>query len=696
MSLIHPAFDLFVRDFSPGFQETPDSDALPLGATPEARNAMFTHVDVQADGGRRATFRRRTGARLINPTAMSAAKAVETLIEFQRDNAVAQVLAVCDTNLYQWDGSTTFTLLSAAAFTAGRSVQACQHKNLAFLMDGAATKLWDGTTLGDPGLTTPAAPTLATAAGPGVTGDYDGYVTWVNDSRVIESSPSDPSAVVTFANQQRQWSRPASPPSGATHWRVYCRKSNEREYYQTGTDQTVATATYTESIADSARTQPGPTVSSNDPPPAFEGMVVWNGHGIAWARNASEVWVSKQNYLESWHPSHRIALKRNQKVRSVALVGDTCLLETDTQTFQLEGDKFPFRLKNVHTQWGNVSAQGAQEVDGRLYAFDQERGPYVTDGVNFAPLGDATIRATLNTLNVSESGNIRCAHYRPGNLVLWAFATGTQTRRRTILAYHTRLRSWLPPITGLEFGSLCTVTLSDNTIGLFLGDYWGRVFQFFSGDVDGVPSGTDHTKPITAATSSTVTCGAATFATSGNGLAGLPVGILSPSGAWQIRRIQSNTATVLTLDTTNDPVLPTVPASDGTWTAVVGLIEFYWWTPWVTCDAPHVQKRGGFLLVQAGASNVTNGLDVQVRVNGSAAIEESFSLTFPTTGGLWGVSTWGIDQWGGGAVKNVRRRRLARAFRAIQFRFSNYYPDQPFEVTGYGVGADPLPRRRGI
>lgn len=702
MSFSRPAYDVFNRDFSAGYLDSPQNDQLPLSATPDARNAMLINAQVGQStalsiGSRQASMRRRKGARLINPSAMASATPVESLLNYERDNAAAIMLAVCNGGLFSWDGATTYTAIAGAGvgtFTTGRPVQACFHKNLAFLMDGDRTKLYDGTTFGDPGLSTPIAPGLAVAAGPGVTGDYDGYITWVNSGRVIESSPGAIAATVTFANQKRQWTQPAGAPASATHWRVYCRKSTERQYYQTGVDQLVATATYTESIADGARTQPGPDQSSNDAPPAFEGMVNWNGYGIAWQRNASEVWVSKLNFLESWNPNWVIALKRNQKVRSVALVGEDVIIQTETQTFTLEGDKFPFRLKNLHTQFGNASAQSWQEIDGVVFAFDKKRGPYQTDTVNFVSIADNKIKTFLSTLNVSEVGNIRSVHYQADNLVLWSVSVGTYTRRRYILAYNYRLRAWLPPMNGLEFASFVEFTKSDNTVALFMGDYWGRVYQFLDTERDGVPSGTDHTKPITAATSSVITCGAAAFYTTGDGLAGIPVGILSPTGAWQIRRIQSNTGTVLTLDTINDPVLATVPAAGGTWTAVVGLIEYYWWTPWMDMNTPQVQKRGGYLLVQGGSSNATNGLDVALRFNGISSVQTTKNISFPNTGGVWGVSQWGSATWGGGAVKKVKRKRIGRAFYAIQIRFSNYYPDQPFEISGYGVGADPLPRRR--
>lgn len=699
MSFKRPTFDVFVRDFSYGFKDTPENDTLPLGASPDAKNAVLVHIGKGVE--RKAVFRRRPGASLINPTAMAAATPVETLIEFTRDNATAQLLAICNQGLFEWDGASAFASISAGVFTLGVPVQACLHKNLAFLMDGDRTKIFNGTTLADPGLTTPGATTLTVGSATGVTGDYEGYVVWVNSTRVIQSSPGVMSGVVTFTDDKRTWARPSSPPANATHWRVFCRRvdTNEREYYQTGDDQVVATASYTEAVADDDRRIPGPKVSENDPLPALQGMVVWKGYGIGWRKDASTFLVTKRDFLESFDPQNEFSIKRNQKVRSAAVVGEECLVQTDTQTFRLVGETFPFIAKNLHTKFGNVSPNAAQEANNRLFCWDKKRGPYWTDGISFESIVDGEIQTIIETANLERLAEIRSFQFADLNIVGWAFATGTGTRRRTIVAYNYTTNTWLPPITGLEFASFATFTKSDNTTGLFLGDYWGRVYEFFAAtERDGVPTGTTHTATVTAATSSTLTCAAAAFYTTGEGLAGIPVGVLGPSGSWQIRRVQSNTGTVLTLDTTNDPVLGTVPdPASGTWTAVVGLIEFYWWFPWVDNGMPHVKKRGGYLVVQAaasGSSTSTAALTVRVRMNHRLAVATTKSLRFNNTGLVWGIGRWGVDRWGGAGAKDVRKARVGRSYYALQIGVENFYPEQAFTVTGFGLGADPLPGRR--
>jgi hypothetical protein len=67
--------------------------------------------------------------------------------------------------------------------------------------------------------------------GPGVTGTYEGVrAVWYDSTHDHESSPSALSAQVVFANQTRNWAKPAGAP-GANYdkWRVYCRSVDLNE-----------------------------------------------------------------------------------------------------------------------------------------------------------------------------------------------------------------------------------------------------------------------------------------------------------------------------------------------------------------------------------------------------------------------------------------------------------------------------------
>lgn len=84
---------------------------------------------------------------------------------------------------------------------------------------------------------------------------------------------------------------------------------------------------------------------------------------------------------------------------------------------------------------------------------------------------------------------------------------------------------------------------------VWFGDAWGFVKKFsITATNDGVGSGADTRRgTVTSATVNTLTMATAAFYTTGSGLQGVFVHILSGTGAGQIRRITSNTGTQLTV-----------------------------------------------------------------------------------------------------------------------------------------------------
>jgi hypothetical protein len=46
-----------------------------------------------------------------------------------------------------------------------------------------------------------------------------------------------------------------------------------------------------------------------------------------------------------------------------------------------------------------------------------------------------------------------------------------------LIGWHTELDTWLPPITGLEYAALATVIDTSGQSQLYVGDYWGRLFN---------------------------------------------------------------------------------------------------------------------------------------------------------------------------------------------------------------------------
>lgn len=699
MSEIQPDVVMAAQDFSAGYLDTPQPDTLPPGATPDAKNAVFIRVETQDQT--RVTMRRRKGCFLTNPTAISAAKSIDGLWEFTRESGVGELIALCNGALYKWDGATVYTALTnGGGFTAGVTARAFKYKNNLHVADGTVMKRYDGTACFAVGFAAPtAAPALAVAAGPGVTGTYEGFAVWVDSTTTHPSSPSAISAAVVFANQSRQWTKPAgAPPANVTHWRVYCRRTdtNELNYFQTGVDQLVAAATYTEIISDTARREIGPLDQSNDVPPVFAILEEFNGYRLGVKSNSSDLYISKQGDAESQHPKDVFPVGGRgdtKAVFSIRKFGEEVFLRKPTMAYRLSGDRVPFQIKGVDSSMGGVSQTSGQEIDGLWYDWDAQRGPYVTDMNSvWEPIADNRISTAVASVNKLYLSKIESAHYSTINVILWAVPT-TASRKRTILAFNYRLKRWLPPITGFEFTTLASFTTAAGELGLYFGDEWGRVYELFNGETDGVPSGTTSAT-ITAATAGTITVATAAFYLTGSGLAGMPVAVKSPAGAWQWVRAQSNTATVITLDVTNGPALSPVPdPASGTWTVVVGGIEWYWYTPRNTGGTRRIEKRGRLIYIEGASTSASHALEVSVRYNRSLGYGTAFTLAFPATGLVWGTGIWGVDTWGAGGESAMRKRRMTRSFFDAQLRFQNYYPGQPFELASYAMTADLLPRR---
>jgi hypothetical protein len=251
--------------------------------------------------------------------------------------------------------------------------------------------------------------------------------------------------------------------------------------------------------------------------------------------------------------------------------------------------------------------------------------------VNWQSLVDGWITQLFARVNRSALGDIRAVYDETSHVIKWAVAVSGSTRKRMLFKFHVGLQTWLPPDTGLEYGSLCTFTTNAGELGVYVGDCWGRVFQMGAGDRDGVhatSSGVTAVGPIavTSATANTVTCAGAAFPTTGAGLTGLTVAVVSSTGEWQWRRIQSNTGTAITLDTTFDTAWTTIP--DTSYNVVVGGIRWYHATPWLDFGISELEKRWRHFFLQGSVQQREQRLR-QRALQRRRRDDRQFQLLFP-------------------------------------------------------------------
>jgi hypothetical protein len=698
MTLIAPDLDVLMESFHAGYLDSPDPTTLPIGATPDARNELFVRVLAPEDGGPIAKLRKREGTTLLNATALAAGRSVDGLAAWPRETGPEELLAVCNGILERWNGFDDFVAITGGGvFTPGARVHTLPFKNNLLVMDGHANRRYDGARCWEVGTDKPTtAPGLTAGIAPGVTGTYQGYVVWYDSVMDHEGSPSDATTEVVFTNQQRVWAKPSgAPETNYDFWRIYVRRTDTSEvsYFRVAT-VAIAAATHAEAVSDAARRDLGPTDNANDRPPAFAFAEEFKGYRIGVTLDSSDIWISKQFDFESQHPKDRFPVggKGDTKpVRSVRKYGTECLIRKPTKTYYLTGDRVPFKIDPIDNSLGGVAQKSGIDVDGWWYDWDEVRGPYRTNTVQWVPIADNRTARIVATVNRQALTAIECEHDKTRNLIIWKVPVGGSTRCRLLLKYHYTLQRWLAPDTGFEYTALAQFTTQAGEYGVYVGDEWGRVYQLYRGEVDGVPSGTIEAT-ITGATSSTVTAAAAAYYTTGNGLAGMPALVVDPSGNEQWVRIASNTGTVLTLDVVNGPALGPVPVAG--WTVIVGAIDWYHWTSWLTGGTTLIAKSAGWFYLRGGTNSAAHAIAIRLRINRQSTTLRTYSFTFEPQGGVWGSGLWGAATWGESATPSERKHRMPRSFFSAQFRFSNYYPNQPVEIDGFRLTADWLRRRQ--
>lgn len=710
MSFQQPDFSLGARDFSRGWMDTPERDTMHPGATPDARNAWLRSIEADAEG-RRATMAKRLGARLIALATMSAGKKVDGAWEFVREAATQALIVCCDGAWYRFDDINAFNAISSATgYTAGNPARVVLFKNQALLHDGAKMQLYDGTTVRAVGFSKPTGVfALGVAAGPGVTGTYTARYTWYDLAHDHESSPTEAAtASQAYANQQRTHTKPAgSPPAQVTHWRAYVRREDTSEpYWYRVATVAIGTASVTEAVIDAARRELLPREAQNDPPTmTFAFAVVRDGFLFGFAKDSSDMVVSRQGDIESYDPSEVFPVNKGdgRPCRAALTYGTELIVQKPHRSFRVENDRVPFKPKVIQGSFGSVSQEASLEVRSLLYGWDEVVGPYWTDLVRWEPIADRKLARFLkSSLNRAALTEIRAVHNEAEGVIEWAVPVIGSPRNRVRLVFNYTLGCWYPPQTGLEYACLVQHTTPSGQLGVYAGDYYGRVFELHVGTSDGVPSGSTRRGGVRSATSSTLVCdttdattGAvipAVFSTTGAGLAGLSVTVRSPAGMWQWRRILSNTADAITLDTVNGTAWTNIP--DPKWDWCIGGIEWYWDTPNLDGGEPGTKKKALWLQMQQKAASTHHIVEVRARFDSKPGFGGEYPFTTEVSGSAFGSAQFGTSLFGPGALDDIAKRRVERTFLNVALRIEKFWPDEPVEILFYALGADLLVRRK--
>jgi hypothetical protein len=332
-------------------------------------------------------------------------------------------------------------------------------------------------------------------------------------------------------------------------------------------------------------------------------------------------------------------------------------------------------------------------VDSIGYCLDS-KGIYAFDGAGPATALDAGIRrlfqpddgiASADRVNRAYANTWHSVEDPKTGSVVWFVTCGTETKPKTALVYEIERQRWSVWKYPMAITASCLGQDSSGEVRAWVGDENGNIWAL-SGvrQVEGAATTGTLSGTATAGGAATLTDSGAVFQTTSNGLAGVPVCIVSGTGAGQERIIQSNTGTVLTVSA----AWATNP--DSTSVYLVGYVESRWRYVWNTFD----RNKSGLTQRLAVYYNPTSDeRHVQLRLfrdYDTAAVKEwmasgsnSDGLEIPAeafTDGWLKVHTKLGYAWGRVDVPAMQNYNAATS---LEFRILN--ANKPVTVSGYDL-----------
>jgi hypothetical protein len=605
----------------------------------------------------------RRGLLTRNATPVTGSPGIIGGFQFKKSNGTKQTLLVSDTGrLDQLNTDDTLTVLNATAFTSGVHYPVfAVARDFCFIVNDVNQKKFDGTTLSAFGITRPAAPTAAAAAGGAMAaGVWDVALTYYNSASGNESSLSDFTSATLAAGNLRinaSWSAPAD--AQVTHVRVYIRQqsagSNVYRMVAGATPApdattggfpvaTLSTVIDISASQYSAFTILAPSTTENNPPPSGTQFPVWHFNRMFLADSGNIYYSNiKQNapFPEAFNPDNTEPVNPNDgdTITGMLSAFGKLFIFKKFSIYYLEGsDNASWQIKLLTKDFGLSTMRSIVSAGGSVHWWSGATGPAAMnpDGQPFS-LGKALLS---NSISASELNHQAFASVSGGldelnELVVWSVPEAGSSRNTRIVPFNYRLKrfvaEWWNPMDIYSLWSMETTAFLQTPYG---GGYAGQVFQLNAASNDGVPSGT-ASGTVTASGNTTLTDSTAAFVTTGGGLIERYVYAISQDRLTiQRRRITANTATQLTVTPawSNNP--------NTTYTYVIGGVDFQLDTPWMPGPSVFIKKRYEFLFVEASTTQANIVFDVDLF---TSMFEDSpkvtKSLTLSVGGAVYDAAT---------------------------------------------------------
>lgn len=223
------------------------------------------------------------------------------------------------------------------------------------------------------------APTIATGASTGLTGDYNAKYTYCRKSGstvICESDPSDAGTAVTLANGSLSITWTASSDSQVTHVRIYRTLTDGGTYYH---DQDVAIGTTTLDSTTADASLGGEVATDHDRPPSGSYVAGPNYNGTCFIAFNNLLYYCLPKQPEYWPQTYYIEVSPPQfPIQCVVFYDGQPYCLTKHQIYHIQGTGhesfFPYDMKAVT---GAVNANAAVAITGRGIAHVGTDGIYL-------------------------------------------------------------------------------------------------------------------------------------------------------------------------------------------------------------------------------------------------------------------------------------------------------------------------------
>lgn len=684
---------------------------LRLSAFPRGRNTQLFNI-----GGGTSVIATRPGITMMNSTKITGGGTVLGQFQYRRYSGGAfttQHLIVTSTGRLKVMNDTDGTLSDAdggapTPFSSGQFYLDSQvANNVIYMVNGQENKKYNGTNVQAVGFAAPSAPGAVDSGVAGnPNGTYEFLTTYYNSATGQESSASA-STSVTVANKKITVSWSNSADSQVDTTRIYIRKGTLNGNFfrlTAGVTPAVngnggfpnATTSATVDVTDAqinALTTLAPTTTENNPPPVLDRIQFHQGRlfGVA-PSDPSTLLFGKLSTegLESFNPSYSIPVnvKDGDRITALESAHELLIIFKSRSIYILVGTYPDWELRLLTNELGSVNHLSCFTYSDKTYFWSQ-LGPVVWQPGNAPTLlaqPNLANKVSSDVLNFSILDKVAVGFDYPTQRLIWSIPPVADSRNTRILPFNTQVGVFESDQWDvIDVASIANVLDSSGNPKLYFGDYNARIFRFDGTDVytDGVPSGTlTGTGGTTSYGATTLTDTAASFYTTGDGLADLYVYVYDANGQnLGRRRISSNTSTALTIASAWD----TTPNSS--WTYVIGGIDFEIDVGWSGMGNDFWKKNYEHLLIDIVPPSTNATIYCELFTDFATAASRVLTFRSSTSGSLWGSGIWDTSLWGGGLPIAHNRLRMALTGRNYLIRIRNVTANNPVAVTRVGVTA---------